>query len=413
MKYFFILGKNNKLSLVEILAVLDDLSIPYKIVENIQNVLIIEVTEAFDIDGIFKRLAGTIKVGKIFNKTIQISYLDQDSIFLKSQIINEYNKSKKLFFGFSLYSLGEKDNIKALNFLSKKIHSFGIKLKKELASENIKSRFVISKDLSLSSVVVKKNKLLNQGKEICFFKKGSKVFVGQTINVQDFEKFSMLDYGRPKRDSKRGMLPPKLAQIMINLAQVKKDEIIFDPFCGSGTILTQAYLSGYKNFIGSDKSSQAVKDSKQNISWIKEKLKLYEPRIKIFLNDIKEIGNDIQDNSIDAIITEPFLGPPLNGNESKSTLIKITKDLSDLYLQSFKIFKKVLKKGGRVVIIIPRFKYKDELICVPIEDLVKDSGLKMDRNYEKYYVSDDERALTYQRESQFLQREVYKLKMAK
>jgi hypothetical protein len=40
--------------------------------------------------------------------------------------------------------------------------------------------------------------------------------------LQDFESYSKRDYGRPARDPRTGSLPPKLAQILINLAEPNK-----------------------------------------------------------------------------------------------------------------------------------------------------------------------------------------------
>ena len=60
-----------------------------------------------------------------------------------------------------------------------------------------------------------------------------KGFLGQTLVVQPFKVLSKRDFGRPARDDHSGMLPPKLAQIMINLARRNDDistKTILDPF---------------------------------------------------------------------------------------------------------------------------------------------------------------------------------------
>lgn len=62
----------------------------------------------------------------------------------------------------------------------------------------------------------------------------------------------MRDYGRPARDARVGMLPPKLAQIMLNLSvKDEKSGTVLDPFCGTGVLLQEAALAGF-DFIGSD-----------------------------------------------------------------------------------------------------------------------------------------------------------------
>lgn len=43
-----------------------------------------------------------------------------------------------------------------------------------------------------------------------------------------------------------GMMPPKIAQIMINMAtEGDSDMAIWDPFCGLGTTLIEALHSGF------------------------------------------------------------------------------------------------------------------------------------------------------------------------
>jgi tRNA G10 N-methylase Trm11 len=60
-----------------------------------------------------------------------------------------------------------------------------------------------------------------------------------TIACQDIDAYTKRDTSK-SRDMVVGMMPPKLAQIMINLATEGRKEIIYDPFCGLGTILIEA-----------------------------------------------------------------------------------------------------------------------------------------------------------------------------
>ena len=76
--------------------------------------------------------------------------------------------------------------------------------------------------LSLASVVVTKNLLLEKGAEICIIGGKEKVYTAKTLVVQDFEDYGRRDYQRPVRDEQQGMIPPKVAQIMLNLSGVKK-----------------------------------------------------------------------------------------------------------------------------------------------------------------------------------------------
>ena len=179
--------------------------------------------------------------------------------------------------------------------------------------------------------------------------------------VQEFEEYSRRDYGRPVRDTKSGTLPPKLAQMMINLAQAPKGSVILDPFCGSGTVLQEALLLGYQ-VIGSDQSEKAVADTKKNLEWFIESQKSnlksqnYNSEVKnfkVFLTDVRQLGQQI--NQVDAIVTEPYLGPALRGQESLSEIKSIVAELEKLYLDAFGVFEKILKPGGKVVIVLPYF----------------------------------------------------------
>ena len=54
----------------------------------------------------------------------------------------------------------------------------------------------------------------------------------------------------------------RLAKILINLSEVKDEEILLDPFCGIGVILEEALLQNI-NVIGIDKDKKAVDRCKE------------------------------------------------------------------------------------------------------------------------------------------------------
>jgi len=358
MQYFFILGKNPILSKAEIDSVLKLESIKYKSLEFKGNVLVIETEKVLDIEWLNKHLGGTVKIGRILDKIKTLEGFE--SKFFK---LIKFGKGK-IHFGFSLYLL---DNSLHLKKYLKELKPLAMDIKRKLREEkNVNSRWVSSKEPELSSVIVKKNQLLKYGSEICFFIKDKpsfakasesrEILVGQTLAVQQFEEFGARDYARPGRDSVSGMLPPKLARIMINLAQLKPESKILDPFCGSGTVLQEALILSYKNLIGTDNSAKAIADTKKNLEWLGEKYDIKNVRCEIFQLDVKDLSNKTKQNSIDAIITEPYLGPPLSGRESQEKIKQIVKDLEKLYIDAFSQFYKVLTKGGKVVCIFPIFK---------------------------------------------------------
>lgn len=350
MKYYFILGNNPTLSIAEISAIFG--IEPNKTGEIAsQNVFILD-TKEFDATNIMKRLGGTIKIGKIISETTNTQ---EKNILEKIKPILKPGEGK-FKFGISFYGEGN-INTKVL----------GMEIKKYLKNKNISCRWVTSQEKTLSSVVVEQNKLIDKGLEITLIKNGNKLLIGQTLVVQPFKDLSKRDYGRPNRDDQSGMLPPKLAQIMINLSKAGIEKTILDPFCGSGTIFTESLIMGYSNLIGSDVSVKAIDDTRGNIQWVIENCLPPGPILcpsekidektecgnwRLYNSDATQISKYVKPNSVDAIITEPYLGP----QRGKHNINKTTEELEKLYSNSLLEFNKVLKKGGRIVIIFPIFK---------------------------------------------------------
>ena len=412
MKYFFILGKNNDLSVLEILTLFKTLSISVLVDTVSDDVLVIESKKKINTDEIMRLTGGIIKSGIVVSSDVfDVQKKDEMLLSIKNTLINVLDIDKKIYFGFSLYSL--KKTLKQIPLFKKKKYFFqaGVALKKILSQAKIQSRFVVSQDIQLSSVVVTKNRLLKNGADIClFFLDEQKFYIGITKAVQDFELFSYLDYGRPARSGKRGMLPPKLAQMMINIAGISPTQSIFDPFCGSGTVLTQAYLSGYRQIIGSDMNAQAVADTKDNIAWVQSNFGYPDAQIRVFHSDIQRVLNKLKKQTIDAVVTEPYMGPPLTGQEKKEKLFSIVQELVNLYKQMFIVTGELLKKGGSFVVVLPIFKYHAELLHIPVSGLLKNTGLQVQTDFQEDVHYTERGSLVYKREDQYLYRELFVLR---
>jgi len=364
MTYFFILGNNPTLSIAEILKTLNH-GIQVKQISN--KVLILEIARKIDLDSIQKKLGGTIKTGQI------LSSLDSTKVPV-DKIIDLLPKNlNKVYFGFSIYQLSDKVNLTDLN---RRIKGAALRIKKKLKEQGVSSRWVTSRKRILSSVIVQKNKLLDKGAEFVFLVGSGKVLLGQTFTCQAFAEYSFRDFSRPARLIEKGMIPPKLAKIMINLASVGQQGILLDPFCGSGTILQEALLLGFPNLIGTDISDQAVKNTEQNLEWLAQKLKVQTRNVKLLKTDIGQLSQKLTPWSIEAIITEPYLGPAKISN-SKLSIQNLISELSGLYLSAFREFRKILKPIGKIVIIFPVFKTKKELYFLPILDEIKREGWQL------------------------------------
>lgn len=378
-KYFFILGRNRALATAEINAVLSRQKTgDFKPLFLEKEVFILETAQKIDLKRVNEDLGGVVKCGPIVLEKEKGAAIETalKEILTPADILEKFIKKtdQKLRLGFSLYVQKEK----IFNGTKRLLQTLFIDLKKEFRKKGINSRIVSSSGRTLSSVVLEKNHLLDRGAEFNFFIFGSKILVGRTESLQDFESFGFRDYGRPARDMAIGMMPPKLARMMINLSGLKNNEVLLDPFCGCGTILQEALLLGAEKVIGSDVNPPAVNKTKINIKWLEEKYKLQNKKIRIFVSDIVHINKEIKNNPVDVVVTEPYLGPPLKKNISGKEIKKIMDELIHLYRVFFREIKKVLRPGGRIVIIWPVFRAQKGFINLPIFEEVLKMGYEQE-----------------------------------
>lgn len=407
MKYFFILGQNPTLSSAEIAAVLEQFKIEPSSLDLSSEALVFETEKSFDLSQIFMRLGGSVKAGAIAEALLEVQ--PEDIVQnLKSLA------QKKIYFGFSFYKLNEEISNSDFKKTCQKIKNLGMNVKKLLQELKIQARWVISKEMNLSSVVVKKNKLLTEaGAEIVFLIGKNKIYLGKTSAVQEFEELSFRDYGRPARSMRVGLMPPKLAKAMINFAKAGKTATILDPFCGFATILEEAMLWGYKNLIGSDINAETLAGAKQNLEWLAKSYKLQATGYKLLASDVRRLSEKLLPRSVDAVVTEPYLGPPLQGNEPPEKIEQIIKELSALYLDAFREFKKILKPAGKIVILLPVFHTVSGDFFMPILEEIKKIGFKaadlLPKNFEKYQFLkiNPRKSIVYSRPNQKVFREIF------
>ncbi|KKQ55981.1 MAG: hypothetical protein US74_C0020G0017 [Parcubacteria group bacterium GW2011_GWA2_38_13] len=274
VRYVSILGNNFELSLAELRAVLPRANF---LIDG-KTYAQFDIEDEIDCTKLLRQLGGTIKIGRIISDKVSKENIIEDLLSTDS--------GKKIVFGISEYYA----RVKSMDLKYKtKTQRLGMEIKKELKEGGRSVRFVVSRDPVLSSVVIAKNKC----QEYMIL---DNTILAKTCAVQEFEEYGMRDFGRPARDAKSGMLPPKLSKIMINLSQAKHDDIMLDPFCGSGTILQEAIVLGFKNVIGCDISEKAVSDSQKNIEWLKNELRITNYELRIFQADVRELTKHIQRN---------------------------------------------------------------------------------------------------------------------
>jgi tRNA G10 N-methylase Trm11 len=364
---------------------------------------------AEDID--FRKLGGTIKVARVLTE-LDTSRWDDLVKYLVEKIPEhlQYVPEGKFTLGLSVY--GVKVN-------PSRINRSGLEIKKVIKKTGRSVRVVPNKSPALNSAQVLHNKLTNKGGwELIFIANGQKTLLAQTLFVQDIEAYGARDQARPARDARIGMLPPKLAQIIINLAAGSPKPVdnknwdnadglgrymVLDPFCGTGVILQEALLMGYSVY-GTDIDPRMVEYSKKNLQWLVNKYPVIEGKVTIEEAD----ATDYQWPGFSTIASEVFLGRPLAKFPDDTTFKKIVSDANTVTKKFLTNLGPRLRSDQQICLAVPAWrKPNGQLIKLPLIDHLTDMGY----NYSDLeYVRREE--LIYFRESQVVARQLLRLKKA-
>ncbi len=339
MSKLFIFGNHPKLSLVELESLYPAQTLGSFYLPNFYE-LEGNFFDNISSQALLDNLGGTVKIASLIEKLDKFDYNLVFKIVRDELVKLGERRESKFIFALSYY------NFKKLDF------KFGLSLKKDLTSQGIGCRLVVSRERELSSVVIRQNKVLEKGAEIIIASDGQSLLIAKTEAVQDFKELSKRDYGRPSRNDLSGMLPPKLARILVNLAgPVNSKLVLIDPFCGSGTILTEAILAGYQKIIASDLIKEQVSSTVDNINWIKERYNLANIDLRLINRSVANLDKVVKERSVDIIVTEPYLGPP----RALQNIALVVKELEELYSLALNRFYKILNDNGVVVMIWPVF----------------------------------------------------------
>lgn len=395
--YIFVLGRNADLSVAEINSVCASHKWNYEEVLKTREVYIID-SDNLDADVLHKTLGGTVKIGEV----VSVSHIDNIEETLDFKLLSSVLAAKtgKVQFGISVYDGGVRQDTE---YLDRAISPLCKSVKRELRNNDMSVRFAYNTERYLSSVVVTKDKLIEKGAEILLIPTIQGVIIGKTLSVQEFEAFSDRDYGRPVRDMKSGVMPPKLARMMINLSEILNDNVLLDPFCGSGTMLQEAVFLGFSDVIGRDISEKAIKDTKENLEWLFKNAQV-SAHVDVRQGSVFDLSKHLK-KKVHGIITEPYLGPTLHKPAERNTAQKTETELTTLYLSAFREFLKVLDKNGIVVFILPAFMRFGKTQYLDIISQIEKIGFK------KENLSDNSRGtILYGNKYDFVLREIVKFR---
>jgi len=390
MQSFAILGSHPELSLAEIEAVTGQ-----KPSLHLGGVAIFdEGLENSEV--LMDKLGGTQKIGAIIATVPSLNH-DEMAEFLAADLL-ESNPEGKITFGVSVYTFG---NEKPLESTKSLVDSMAIAVKQRIKQAERSARYVHSKELALGSPVILGNQLITKGAEFVLLMANDLIWIGKTMSVQPFDAWSTRDFGRPRRNAKQGMLPPKLARMMLNLAGDVAGKTVIDPFCGSGTVLMEATMLHAAKLIGGDIAQMAVNDTDINMKWLGEQ-DVEVPTYELFTSPAAELATKLPEHEIDILVAETYLGRPRRGEESQEDVQSTIDYLTNLYKESFGSLHRSLREGAMLVIAAPVHEFEGKRYEIDVIGTMTDLGYThMPTSYEP---------LVYQHEGQLVGRRILRFR---
>lgn len=376
MNYAFLLGREARLSAAEIFTLFPEGNIIFCS----SKILLVNNIDSDTIIPKLSHMGGVIKVFEAEAVTDDIPEL----------LCQRANSESRLTYGLSLY--GDKRVFKEELLWAKKY----------LKQNGFSSRYTNKDNKNLTSAQIIGEKLIESGTDFNYIP-GETNYFWKTIWVQDIDAYSKRDYDKD-RDMQIGMLPPKLAQLMVNLSQ---GNTIYDPFVGLGTVLIESVMMWNKNVFWSDLNEKMVATSYTNVSKLDG-----DHSVETMKLNAKFIDESPYFNMwVDAIVTEGYLWEIMTkANISRERIIKQRDSLIKIYEAFFTNLKKIDYKWN-IVISFPFWEMKGkyyyfEEIYTLLEKTCNISPLLPEGIHLK---TTQFWSLLYKRDKQLVGREIFKL----
>ncbi|MBI2148832.1 methyltransferase domain-containing protein [Candidatus Woesearchaeota archaeon] len=345
MLYLFVLGRDSLLSRLEVESLLETKGLKFNIVDESKNILVVncDLLKPEIID----EFGGIIKIAELISSSGRFDQIEES---LEKSSLYEGTKNKIEYYIDSF-------NTNLLSFLEDYLKDYFRKI-------SIKALYRKTKE---PSKLINKN-ILESGVNLVVFKN----YIGKVIAITNPLELKKRDVHRPDVDYKK-VISIRLAKILINISKIKENQILLDPFCGSGTVLQEALLKNV-NVIGVDSDKESVGQAEKNLNWVTKEFKL-KKKFEIYNLDCRNIAEKIKKNSVDVVVTEPYMGPYIrklpNIYEAKNLVLELT----NLYGILLNNLKNVVKNDGRVVIVIPKFRTREnKIVFIDFKNIAEKNG---------------------------------------
>lgn len=157
---------------------------------------------------------------------------------------------------------------------------------------NMSSRYIGNEREPAKAIQLHDEGMLNrkEGCELTVLVEKDTHWIGRTVGAQDVKGYTQRDIGKPVRDTTVGLLPPKLAQILLNFGwflatggnatATLKDCTVLDPFCGTGVIPLEAMLRGW-HVLASDVEIKAKNGCTKNVEWMRKTYDIFKKDVDV------------------------------------------------------------------------------------------------------------------------------------
>ncbi|MFH1012540.1 MAG: hypothetical protein V1760_02225, partial [Candidatus Peregrinibacteria bacterium] len=244
------------------------------------------------------------------------------------------------------------------------------------------------------------------GAEFVLAQDGKDLLVGEVVAVQDIDSYSKRDCEKPYRSMMVGMLPPKLAQILVNLTGVRRGApgggSVWDPFCGGGVLVMEGLLLGH-DMAGSDIDQKTLEGARKNVEWLQREFQVHQ-KADLFVHDAK---TPLKGKSFDAIACEGYLGPPQERKLRVDPLAPLVSELEALYIRFFEALRD-MKFRGPIVIAMPFFRAHEakEVFLDRVPKKVASFGFRLSPLLPKELLGREVLVLKYARPDQIVGRAI-------
>ncbi len=159
----------------------------------------------------FELLGGSQKAGRVIATVQSNAWRDVSEAIVDYYMSQWKSINHKITLGLSVYGW---------DIPPRQIQKTGIILKKKLRDNNVSLRLIPNELPALSTASSHHNKLgLSPNKvELLIVHHRGTVVVAESVGAQNITALAARDQARPKTDAFVGMLPPKLARMMVNMA---------------------------------------------------------------------------------------------------------------------------------------------------------------------------------------------------